>query len=151
MWRVGTEGEWHQWFPAFQGKTPSDFLHLGARSDFNDCHSKNKKTKPVLTPQKMCNKWSTRQDDIEENGFQEQNCSFTLYEIQCALCGWNTLQAGHQEQTNLLVSEPHDGGERHDEHQIGLSNLFPATPLNPYSEPYFPGNHLFYRIILLWN
>lgn len=88
-----------------------------------------------MTPKKICNKWSTRQDGTEENGFQEQNYSFTLSEIHCALYGWDTLQAGHQEQTNLLVSEPHDGGGRHDEHQIGLSNLFHATPLNPYLSP----------------
>lgn len=146
MWRVGAEGEWHLWFSAFQGKTTSDFMHLGARSDCNDCHSKKKKNPSRFWPHGKCvtdellGRMTQKKMAFKNKTAVSHFVKFIVHgvgEIHCSLASRS--------------AEPRDGRERHDELQIELSNLFPATNLNPYSEPYFPGNHQLYITILLWN
>lgn len=127
MWRVGAEGEWHLWFSAFQGKTSSDFVHLGTRSDCNDCHSKKKKKNPSrfwphgkcatdellgrMTQKKMAFKNKTVVSHFVKfivHGVGEIHCSRASRSVLA--CWWQNLMMVEKDMMNFrldcLISSP---------------------------------------------
>lgn len=144
MWRVGAKGEWHLWFPALQGETPSDFLmHLRAEVIVTIAMPK----KPSrFQPHGKCETnevpGNVVQRKMSFNSKTVASCFVKcivhgVAEIYCNMtprrglpCCWQNLRMVEKEMMNV---------------RLDYLISFPTMPVNPYSKLYYPGNLLFYR------